>query len=179
MHQARFARLMMALTLLLLSAAVAEDARKASGNASSPPPANAAFEKFKSLAGDWEGKEGDGKAYDTNVRVVSAGSAVMFTAIAEDMITVVYPDGQALMATHYCSAKNQPRFVAAPSSDSSTVTFKFKDVTNLATPESGHMVGVVYTFVDADHYTEAWTWREGGKEQLFTMKLTRKKPATP
>jgi hypothetical protein len=64
--------------------------------------------------------------------------------------------------------------VAEPSSDPNVIRFKMKDITNLASPVAPHMSAAVFTIVDHDHYKEAWTWLEGGKEQVFTMSLTRK-----
>lgn len=123
-----------------------------------------------------EGKSSEGKAYGNTIRLVSSSSALMFTSSGEeDMVTLIHPDGPNLMATHYCAAHNQPRFVAAPSVDPSVITFKFKDVTNLASADSGYMSGVVYAFVDHDHYTETWNWHEGGKDQVFSFQLTGKK----
>ncbi len=143
-----------------------------------PQPANPEFEKIKTLLGDWESKTPDGKVHPVTFRLVSAGSAVLVTMGDEtggDMITVIHPDGAALMATHYCSAKNQPRFVAVPSADPNKVVFKFKDVTNLSSPKAGHMTGATFTNVDSNHHTETWVWTEGGKEQTETFQLTRRK----
>ena len=140
-----------------------------------PVPSNPAFEKFKDLAGDWEGKGEDGKIFTTSFKVVSRGSAVMINEAQENMVTMVHPDGKVLIATHYCAAQNQPRFVSVPSDNPNVIVFKFKDITNLSSPEAGHMIGVVFTIVDADHYTESWTWREAGKEKYFTFQLSRKK----
>jgi hypothetical protein len=170
----------MRLELVLLVVAMAAGMLLADDKSKTAPAApsvtNPAFEKIKGLVGDWEGKTPDGKAYGTTFRLVSGGSAVLITTVGEeDMITVVHPDGPALMATHYCAAKNQPRFVAEPSSDPNVIRFKMKDITNLASPDAPHMSAAVFTIVDHDHYKEAWTWVEGGKEQVFSMELTRKK----
>lgn len=139
-------------------------------------PANPAFEKLKTLVGTWETKMPDGKTAEMTVRLTGNGSALLLDAAEGDgMITVIHPDGDTLMATHYCGAKNQPRYVLAPSSDPNTVAFQFKDVTNLASPDAGHMRGVVFKFTDADHHTEDWTWRDKGKDQVETIAFTRKK----
>lgn len=148
-------------------------ADNASGKGS---PANPAFEKLKTLVGTWETKAPDGKTVATTVRLTGNGSALVFESAEDDgMITVIYPDGEGIMATHYCGAGNQPRYVLAPSGDPNTFAFHFKDITNLASPESGHMRGVVFKIVDADHHTEDWTWRENGKEQAHTLAFARKK----
>ncbi len=145
--------------------------------ANSAPPVNVAFERVKSLAGNWEMKTKDGKLVAENIEVVSAGSAVMMRMKApdEDMVTMFHPDGDTVIATHYCAAKNQPRFVLKPSNDPSVLTFDFKDAANLASPDAGHMRGVVIRFKDGDHHTEEWTWHENGKDMVEAMDFTRRK----
>ncbi|HYH00746.1 MAG TPA: hypothetical protein VD837_16555 [Terriglobales bacterium] len=143
--------------------------------ASKGTPANPPFEKLKTLVGTWETKLPDGKTATGTVRLAGNGSALVIESAEDGMITVIHPDGESLMATHYCGAKNQPRYVLAPSKDQNTVAFQFKDVTNLASPEAGHMRGVVFTFLGADRHREDWTWRENGKDEVFSMEFTRKK----
>ena len=74
-----------------------------------------AFEKIKSLTGDWTGKMSGGMAATSSFRVTAGGSAVM-QMLGEgtdmEMPTVFHMDGDRLMATHYCAAKNQPRMVS-------------------------------------------------------------------
>ncbi|MFB3815114.1 MAG: hypothetical protein ACE14L_13490 [Terriglobales bacterium] len=138
--------------------------------------ANPEFEKIKGLVGDWQTKAPDGQVVPTSFRLVSGGSAILISSTEPkegDMITVVHPDSKDVIATHYCSAKNQPRLVAVPSNDPKVVKFKFKDITNLASPDAGHMKAAVFTIVDADHHTETWTWTEGGKEQVHSFEFTR------
>jgi len=162
--------------ILAVAAALTGATAFAAEKPSAAAPINPGFEKMKTLVGDWESKSPEGKTFSGSIRLVSAGSALMITSNSEDdMVTMIHPDGATLMATHYCAAHNQPRFVASSSSNPNVITFKFKDVTNLASPDEGYMSGVVYTFVDHDHYTESWTWHEGGKDQVVSFNLTRKK----
>ena len=136
-----------------------------------------AFEQIKALAGEWEGVAGS-MPVQTSFRVVSAGSAVMNVlgqGTKEEMVTMFHHDGPALMVTHYCAAGNQPRMVATSTTNTKVITFTFKDVTNLKSPTSGHMRGLVLTLVDNDHHTEQWTFRQDGKDQTETFTFTRKK----
>jgi hypothetical protein len=171
--------LRIALALPLLAAlAFAGDNPKTADTKAPAAPANPAFEKIKSLAGQWQGKTPEGKTFTARFRVVSSGSAVVIDqseGSESDMITVIHPDGANLMATHYCGAKNQPRYVATAPLDANVISFKFKDVTNLATPDAGYMAGVTFTFPDPDHHTEEWTWRQGGKDQTFKLEFARVK----
>ncbi|MFB3924329.1 MAG: hypothetical protein ACE145_21625 [Terriglobia bacterium] len=145
-------------------------------SAQDPSPA---FEKLKTLAGDWEVKLPDGKTALVNYRVTSGGSVVMETTNPGEpgeMVTLFHRDGPTLMATHYCAAKNQPRMRASGlSADGKEIAFKFLDITNLASPEATHMREVTFQFLDDDHVTTVWTAREKGQDAPWTFALTRKK----
>lgn len=134
--------------------------------------------KMKTLLGEWEGTSAKGQHGRTSYRMVSNGTVLQETITSEhdtDMITNYYLDGEKLMLTHFCAAGNQPRMVAAPHQDGDALTFTFKDVTNLASPGAGHMAGLTITFVDDNHFTQEWTWRENGKETKDLIRLTRTK----
>lgn len=156
-----------ALSLLVLAATTAVVA----GSDAQP-----SFDKLKTLAGSWEGKGPDGKPFQVSYRVSGNGSALVSEIKSEeDMVTVFHLDGNRLLMTHYCGAGNQPRMVATVSPDGKTFAFDFLDATNLASPQAGHMQRAVFTIVDADHHTEAWTWSDNGKEETHLMSLQRTK----
>lgn len=141
--------------------------------------AQKAFDKLKSMAGTWEGKmEKEGTMGDqpvtVNYRVVSQGTAVMADATHESMVTMYTMDGNRLLMTHYCASGNQPRMAASLSPDGKTLDFTFVDATNLASPQAGHMHHAVFTFADANHYSEEWTWMEGGQSKVAHFDLRRK-----
>jgi hypothetical protein len=139
------------------------------------------FDRLKALAGEWEGTahEGGGKPIQTRAtfKVVSAGSAVMLMTdpgTPHEMVTMFHRDGDALLATHYCAAMNQPRMKARTGSPPGTLAFDFLDGTNLG-PHPGRMQSLVLTLGDADHQVQAWTYRDEGRESTTTMDLRRKK----
>ena len=143
------------------------------------PGVDAAWERLRGLAGEWEGSYGTTKSSVTYA-VVSGGHAVIesmkMPAPAPDMVTVFHRDGAGLMATHYCSVGNQPRMRAAEASaDGKVIKFRFQDITNLASPEGIHIRHLTVTFDDADHMTEDWVGWDGKKEENTVMKWTRKK----
>ena len=102
------------------------------------------------------------------LRVTSGGAALMHEMTPEgrsddpsrgddDPITMLYVDGGRLLLTHYCdSGKNRPRMVGRSSRDGSTVDFDFLDVSGGT--RYGHMHHASFTFVDADHHVEEWTY---------------------
>jgi len=147
------------------------------------PATNPAWEKMKSLVGEWEATMAHG---DMNMPVkisyalVSGGTSLMERMNAPDesheMITMYYPDGSRIMLTHYCAEGNQPRMRAkASSGDPGSLAFSFVDATNLASPQAEHMRKLVVRFQDADHFTQEWTHRKAGKEETGVFKYTRKK----
>jgi hypothetical protein len=97
------------------------------------------------------------------------------------MLTVFHLDGGRLMLTHYCVARNQPRLVAtAISPDLSTITFTFRDGTNLPSREAGHMDQAVYRIEGKDRYTSRWTWSQDGKERwMEEIRYVRRKDGQP
>ena len=137
-----------------------------------------AFDALKALQGTWEGKMSDGTVATTSFRATAGGSAVL-QMIGEgtdmEMPTLYHLDGERLMATHYCAAQNQPRMVLEPGQDpAKALKFKFLDVTNLKTPDAGHMNKVAFYFVDRDHMRQEWTYLENGKEKSEVFELVRK-----
>ncbi len=146
------------------------------------PATNPAWEKMKSLVGEWEGTMAHG---DMNMPVkvsyslVSGGTSLMERMDADshhEMVTMYYPDGSRIMMTHYCSEGNQPRMRAqAAAGEPKSLAFEFVDATGLASPQAEHMRKLVVRFDDADHFTQEWTHRVAGKEETGVFKYTRKK----
>jgi hypothetical protein len=90
------------------------------------------------------------------------------------MVTMYHLDGDQLMMTHYCMANNQPRMRADASTSSPTsINFRLIDVTNLSSPDAGHMVGLKIDWKDADHVTTHWTWSQKGVESVEAFDLHR------
>ncbi len=135
------------------------------------------FEKFKALAGEWEGQRSGGGSVKVSYQVHSGGSAVVETITPPDeptMVTVYHMDGDDVRMTHYCSAQNQPRMKASSvSPEAQVVSFEFVDVTNLAQPTDGHLQNLEIIFKDRNHIAQKWTWRENGRTTDNTFTLTR------
>ncbi|HSK11435.1 MAG TPA: hypothetical protein VK911_17755 [Vicinamibacterales bacterium] len=139
------------------------------------------WQQIKSLVGHWEGFfEMDGKKMPAvvEVRLTGDGSAVMHIMDKDgphEMVTMFHPDGDRLLATHYCAAHNQPRMALVKGSTPNRIAFDFVDGTNIK-PGDTHMKGLVITITDADHHDETWTSLVDGKETPpLTFRYTRKK----
>jgi hypothetical protein len=144
------------------------------------PGTSPAWEKMKSLAGEWSGTmnpEGQDMPVSVSYTLVSSGTSLMerlTTPDGSDMVTMYHPDGSRIMMTHYCSGGNQPR-MRAEALTGETVAFSFVDATNLASPKAEHMRKLVVKFQDADHFTQEWTHRKDGKEKTGVFRYARKK----
>jgi hypothetical protein len=139
--------------------------------------ANPAWEKMKTLVGTWEGHEG-AQPVSVTYTLVSNGTSLMESLTGDhdtNMVTMYSPDGDAVVATHYCAMGNQPRMRARPGSDPNTLDFQFVDATNVQDPNDHLMRRLVVTFKDGDHFQQAWTDRANGKDQTADFVYTRKR----
>jgi hypothetical protein len=135
-------------------------------DAQKPIDAQKSFDALKALAGTWQAIY-EGKPMQASLRVTSMGHAIVHEMKGdgpENPITMFYLEGDRLMLTHYCDAGNQPRMVGKLSPDGKTLDFNFVAVGNYSPAQGGHMQHAVFTFIDANHHTEEWTFMiEGGK----------------
>jgi len=148
-------------------------------NVSTLSSAQIAFEFLKKLEGKWVGRSTKGWEEKTSFKTIAGGSVVVEdTPDAkpdESMMTMYHLDGDRLMLTHYCEAKNQPRLVATSFADGAkTITFTFLDGGNIPTRDRGHMDKLVMRFLDDNHVTKQWTWYQDGAERwLEEIRLVR------
>ena len=136
----------------------------------------ATFKQLASLVGEWDAIQEGVPVKETYV-LTANGSAVMAeTRPANEpaMITMFTVDGDHLIATHYCSARNQPHMLAAPGDLDKAVTFSLERVTGLKTPDDWHNTGLTITLDDKDHMTQRWTWLYKGKAGATVFKYARK-----
>jgi hypothetical protein len=189
------------LPILLLSLTAAASAQTASqpavaqnSSVAQTPPvaqqseAQKSFEQLKTLAGEWDGPvtmpmpvgapSMPAMSAHVVLRVTSTGNAVhhemTMPGRPDDPITMFYLDGDRLLVTHYCDAGNRPRFATRVSPDGRTFDFDFLDLSG--PPEHGHMQHVAFTFIDANHHTEEWSFlTPDGKLMTGHMDLTRSK----
>lgn len=144
--------------------------------------ARAVFEQFKKLEGRWRGRSTKGWDEVVSYKTIAAESVVVANSFDahpnETMMTMFYLDGDRLMLTHYCVARNQPRLVATSFADSGkTITFTFLDGTNLPSRDRGHMDKHVFRFVDDNHAVSRWTWYQNGKESWMEEIMLERIPS--
>jgi hypothetical protein len=151
------------------------------------------FDQMKSLAGTWDAQittippvaeSGDGAVAQISMRVTSRGNALVHEmkqagtpddpAKYDHPVTMIYLDSDRLVLTHYCDAGNRPRMVGKVSADGKTVDFDFLDVAGGT--QYGHMHHATFTFIDANHHTEDWTYMMPGEKPMRAhMELQRTK----
>ena len=140
---------------------------------------NPAFDRLKTLAGEWEGTYGGKQPARASFKVMGAGSSLLQIlpgdTPGDEMVSVFHPDKTDLLLTHYCSPKNAPRMKLQPSNDPNTLRFTFLDITNQTSADDGHMQEVAIIFQGNDRHTEEWTWIQGGMRETGKFEFTRKK----
>lgn len=167
---------LLALVVLFTASAFAADAT------SNPRTGNAAvaFERFKSLAGQWEGDTNMGKTH-LSYELTSGGHVLLehlkVDSRNEEMITTYYLDGDYLALTHYCQIGNQPHMVARKIDlDRGEIAFALAGASNLASDHAAHMHAADFHLVDADHFTNSWTLFDNGVPKFtLTAQYTRVK----
>lgn len=136
-----------------------------------------AFEKLKSLVGHWEADKTNINKASLDIELTSGGTAVLEKSHMMDngklveMTTLYYLDGSDVKLTHYCMAGNQPTMRGTYLPDTGTLRFELVSISNLKTPDDGHMHHATYTFMDNDHFKTTWTFRKDQKDS-FTEEVT-------
>ena len=135
-----------------------------------------AFERLASLQGQWEGEQ-SGTKISVIYTLTANGSALMEEfrpASGPVMITMFTVDGDHLIATHYCSAKNQPQMVT-PAIDNveKPLTFSLARITGLKSPDAWHNTGLTVTQEDNDRLMQEWTYESKGKTGKTVFRFTR------
>jgi len=137
----------------------------------------AAFEQLKALVGDWQTETNVSGKATLHMELTAGGTALLEKFHMEEngkpveMITLYFVDGDQLKLTHYCMAGNQPTMAGTYDPATKTVKFSFVSVSNLKSPDAGHMHHALYTFIDNDHFRTNWTFRKDQKDS-FTEDAT-------
>ena len=147
-----------------------------------PSEAQKSFETMKTFAGEWEGpvkvpempEMSGGKPLHVSLRVTSRGNAVVHELQEANTpldpnkfdhpVTMLYVDSEQLNLIHYCDAGNRPHMTGKMSPDGKTVEFALVDVSG--SMKNGHMHHAVFTYVDANHHLEDWTYVMPGDKPI-------------
>jgi hypothetical protein len=151
-------------------------------SAQTQPPnisrSHAVFKQLTSLVGDWQAVQ-DGVPVIETYTLTANGSALMAETKPEKgpaMITMITVDGEHLIFTHYCAARNQPQMeTGIPDNLEKGVTFSLVRITGMKTPNDWHNTGVTIKLDDNHHMTQRWTYLYKGKPGTTIFHYARKK----
>src|SRR5213596_2670055 len=156
-------------TLVLAASALGADKTKS----------EEAFDRLASLQGEWQGTA-DGVNTTLIYTLTADGSTLMEQCRPEkghEMITMFKVDGDHLIATHYCSAKNQPQMATSAITDvQKLLAFSLVRVTGLKSPDQFHNTGLTVIQEDNDHLTQEWLYGAKGKSGKNVFHFTRIRP---
>jgi hypothetical protein len=117
-----------------------------------------------------------GDVAKVTMRVASMGNAIVHNIVSarrpDDPISMIYLEDNRLLLTHYCDSGNRPRMEARVSADGNTVSFEFLDLTGPA--HKGHMNRAVFTFKDASHHVQEWTYVMPNGAQVRVRSVLRR-----
>jgi hypothetical protein len=164
-------------TTVVLAATLATAAEPARG-----PGSVEAFDRIKALAGVWTGTAmtNDGPPATVSYELVSNGTAVLarqFAGTPHEMLNLYSLDQGALVAVHYCSMGNQPRFKYDPAASTATeLAFDFAGGTNVDAARDSHVHAGRLFLGGADRLEEEWAfWKDGKANGKARLLLARKK----
>src|SRR6266513_2187722 len=148
----------------------------ASAPAADKTKSEEAFDRLASLQGEWQGIA-DGVNTTLIYTLTANGSTLMEQCRPEkghEMITMFTVDGDHLIATHYCSAKNQPQMETPAITDvRKSLEFSLVRVTGLKSPDDFHNTGLTVIQEDNDHLTQEWSYQHKGKTGKNIFRFTR------
>src|SRR5207302_11414409 len=135
-----------------------------------------AFDRLASLKGEWKGEI---NGVDTTlIYTLTANASALMEECrprkGPEMITMFTVDGNHLIATHYCSAKNQPQMQTAAITDAQkSLAFSLVRVTGMKTPDDWHNTGLTVIQEDSDHLAQEWTYQFKGETGKSIFNFTR------
>lgn len=133
----------------------------------------AAFERLKSLQGEWRAALPNGQIATTRFELVGQGTVLVeryrnpLLPGGGEMLTAYHLDGRTLVLTHYCIARNQPTLRAERFDvETGTIQFEFVRAGNLASDREGHMRRAKYRLEASDRFTTEWEFFENGRRTM-------------
>jgi hypothetical protein len=151
---------------LNLAACASDPVVRAATSTGASVDAKAAFERLKSLAGEWRGTvtRPDGDPGASIWRVTAGGSAVMetqFPGTAHEMVSMYHLDGDDLVLTHYCAARNQPK-MRLKSATEGELVFEFAGGTGFDAARDMHVHEGTLRLLEVNRIEANWVMFAGG-----------------
>src|SRR5438067_274107 len=166
-------------TLFLWSVAMIAPVVAASPLAADKTKSEEAFDRLATLKGEWSGEQ-EGVKISLIYTLTANGSALMEEfrpGSGAVMITLFTVDGDHLIATHYCSAKNQPQMMTSAITDvQKPLAFSLARISGLKSPDDWHNTGLTMIQEDNDHLTQEWTYQSKEKSGKRIFRYTRVQP---
>jgi hypothetical protein len=142
----------------------------------------AAFDRLKTLVGDWDGHvtSPEGPAARVEFRLAGNGSALverLFPGTAHEMVSIYHMAGSDLVLTHYCAMANQPRMKLVAGGSSGDLAFDFTGGDNVDPSTSVHMHSGRFSVTSTESYEADWEVFGQGKpsgHNRFFMKRVAK-----
>ena len=125
------------------------------------PDPKAAFDRLKTLVGDWDGHvtTADGPGARVEFRLAGNGSALverLFPGTAHEMVSIYHMAGSDLVLTHYCAMANQPRMRLVAGGKEGDLAFDFTGGDNVDPKTTMHMHSGRFSVKSADSYEADW-----------------------
>ena len=141
-------------------------------------PADAAFERLKSLVGTWETVEQTTKRPGVATYTLTGGGKVVIEVMG-GMATAYHLDKGTLVMTHFCGAGNQPRMRAKTiEHDGRRIAFEMYDITNHPNPDSYYSSALDVRFGEDGTVELAYRGKTAGRETTQTFQLVKRVTAT-
>jgi hypothetical protein len=141
-------------------------------------PAEAAFERLKSLVGTWETVEKASRRSGVATYTLTGGGKVVIEMMG-GMATAYHLDKGTLILTHYCGAGNQPRMRAKTvDNDGRRIGFEMFDITNHPSPDSYYSSALDVRFAGDGTAELAYRGMTAGRESTQTFQLMKRVSST-
>jgi hypothetical protein len=138
-------------------------------------PADAAFERLKSLVGTWETVEKASQRPGVATYTLTGGGKVVIEVMGGGMATAYHLDKGTRILTHYCGAGNQPRMRAKTiDKDGRRFGFEMFDITNHPNPDSYYSSALDVRFADDGTVDLTYRGMTAGRESSQTFQLVKR-----
>lgn len=123
------------------------------------------FSALRNLVGYWNGINEAGNPVSIRYAMTANDTVLVeqwFFHNDMEAMTLYHPDGERLIATHYCPIGNQPRLELHRQLEDGTLEFEFQSATNLPNEDSAHEHAFDLRIIDADTILRNETYVENG-----------------